>query len=134
MSDDLPLAAEFPAATRDDWLKLVRAALKDRPFERLTAKTHDGLAIEPLYSRAKDARPISSRNGPWQVMARADHPDPAAANAQALQELENGATGLALVFPGAIGANGYGLDGSAGTLERVSTASISTPGSPSSFN
>ena len=93
MNDELPLAAEFPAATRDDWLKLVRAALKDRPIERLTARTYDGLAIEPLYPRGQDAQPIAGRQGPWQVMARVDHPDPAAANAQALQDLENGATG-----------------------------------------
>ena len=119
MSDELPLAAEFPASTHEDWLKLVRAALKDRAFERLTAKTYDGLAIEPLYPRAKNARPIAGRHGPWQVMARADHPDPAAANAQALQELENGATGLALVFPGAIGANGYGLDASAAGIAKA---------------
>ena len=49
MTDDLPLAAEFPPASREDWLKLVRAALKDRPFERLIAKTYDGIPIEPLY-------------------------------------------------------------------------------------
>ena len=119
MSDELPLAAEFPASTHEDWLKLVRAALKDRAFERLTAKTYDGLAIEPLYPRSKNSRPIAGRHGPWQVMARADHPDPAAANAQALQELENGATGLALVFPGAIGANGYGLDASAAGIAKA---------------
>jgi len=28
MTDDLPLAAEFPPASREDWLKLVRTALK----------------------------------------------------------------------------------------------------------
>lgn len=112
MTDELPLAAEFPASTRDDWLKLVRAALKDRPFERLISKTYDGLAIEPLYPPAKDARPVVARSAPWQAMARIDHPDPRAANAQALHDLENGATGLALVFPGAAGANGYGLDAS----------------------
>ena len=33
-------------------------------------------------------------------MQRADHPDPAAANAQALDDLQNGATGLVLVFAG----------------------------------
>ena len=119
MSDELPLAAEFPAATRDDWLNLVRAALKERPFERLTSKTYDGIVIDPLYPRAGDVRPIAGRHGPWQVMARSDHPDPAAANAQALQDLENGATGLALVFPGTIGANGYGLDGSAAGVAKV---------------
>jgi len=119
MIDELPFAAEFPPASREDWLKLVQAALKGRPFERLISKTYDGLAIEPLYPRVADAVPIAARSGPWQVMARIDHPDPAAANAQVLQDLENGATGLSLVFQGAIGSNGYGLDPSAASVAKV---------------
>jgi methylmalonyl-CoA mutase len=119
MTDDLPLAAEFPPASREDWLKLVRAALKDRPFERLTAKTYDGIPIEPLYARAADARPIAGRRGPWAVQARIDHPDPAAANAEALHELANGATALTLVFAGSIGAYGYGLPGDAKSVARI---------------
>jgi len=119
MSDDLPLAAEFPSATREDWLKLVRAALKDRPFERLIAKTYDGIAIEPLYDRARDAQPVAARSGAWRIMARLDHPDPAAANVEALHELQNGATGLILVFAASVSANGYGLDASAATLGRA---------------
>jgi methylmalonyl-CoA mutase len=115
MSDDhdLSFAAEFPAASREAWLKLVSGVLKGAPFERrLVSKTYDGLAIEPLYGRNATARPIAGRapGAPWQVMARIEHPDPAAANDQALQDLENGATGLSLVFAGSIGAYGYGLD------------------------
>jgi methylmalonyl-CoA mutase len=34
-------------------------------------------------------------------MQRIDHPDAVTANRQALQDLENGATGLVLVFAGA---------------------------------
>jgi methylmalonyl-CoA mutase len=119
MADDLALAAEFPSASREDWLKLVRAALKDRPFERLIAKTYDGIAIEPLYTRAAGARPVAGRSGAWQIMARVDHPDPAAANAEALHELKNGATGLTLVFTGSAGAYGYGLPGDAASVERA---------------
>jgi methylmalonyl-CoA mutase len=118
MTDQLPLAAEFPPATREDWLKLVRAALKDRPFERLIAKTYDGIPIEPLYPRGS-ARPVATRSGPWAVQARVDHPDPAVANAEALHELENGATGLTLICAGSLNANGYGIGGSADTLRRV---------------
>lgn len=119
MTDELPLAAEFPPASREDWLKLVRAALKDRPLERLTAKTYDGIWIEPLYPRAADARPIAGGRGPWAVQARIDHPDPAVANAEALHELANGATGLTLVFAGSIGAYGYGLPGDAKSIART---------------
>lgn len=119
---DLPLGAEFPAATCEQWLKLVDGALKGAPFEKkLVGRTHDGIRIEPLYGGDADARPIAGRAPalPWQIMQRVDHPDPAAANAEALHDLENGATGLALAFAGSGGAYGYGLDPSETTLERV---------------
>ena len=122
MNDDLPLAAEFPPATRDQWLKLVQGVLKGAPFEkRLVAKTYDGLAIEPLYARAAAAQPVAARapGAAWAISQRVDHPDPAAANAQALHDLENGATGLSLVFAGSIGAYGYGLDASEATIARA---------------
>jgi methylmalonyl-CoA mutase len=118
---NVPLAADFPPARHDEWRKLAEAVLKGAAFERLTSKTYDGLAIEPLYERAANARAISGRapSKPWTVLQRVDHPDPAAANAQALDDLENGATGLVLVFAGSLNANGYGLDTSAAALTRV---------------
>src|SRR2546430_14823256 len=95
--DDFALAAEFPAATREQWRRLVADVLKGAPFDkRLVAKTYDGLTIEPLYGRRAQAQPIASRApaAPWSVMHRADPPDPAAARAQGLHDLENRATGL----------------------------------------
>jgi methylmalonyl-CoA mutase len=53
------------------------------------------------------------------VQARVDHPDPAVANAEALHELANGATGLTLVFAGSIGAYGYGLPGDPKSIARA---------------
>jgi methylmalonyl-CoA mutase len=62
MPDDLPLAAEFPAATSEQWRKLVEGVLKGAPFDsRLVAKTYDGLAIQPLYGRKAQARPLGGR-------------------------------------------------------------------------
>jgi methylmalonyl-CoA mutase len=52
-------------------------------------------------------------------MQRIDHPDPAEANKQALNDLENGATGLTLVFAGANGAAGFGLDPSPEAVRRI---------------
>ncbi len=58
MSDDLPLAAEFPPTTEADWRKLVEAALKGAAFDkRLVSQTYDGLRVEPLYARAAGAKP-----------------------------------------------------------------------------
>src|ERR1051325_2458276 len=123
MSDEeLAFASESPAATREQWLKRVDGVLKGAPFEkRLVSRTYDGLAVQPLYPRAADARPVAGRapGAPWTVMQRIDHPDPAAANEQALHDLENGATGLTIVCKGSINANGYGVDSSPETLERV---------------
>src|ERR1041385_5490030 len=121
-TQDLVFAAEFPAATHEQWLKLVDGVLKGASFDkRLVARTYDGLTVQPLYARAADERPVAARapGTPWTVMQRVDHPDPAAANEQALHDLENGATGLTIVCQGSINANGYGLDSSLETLERV---------------
>ena len=117
MTDDLPLASEFAPSDEARWRKLTEAALKGADFDkRLVGRTYDGLRVEPLYPRAEGARPVAGRPAqPWQVMARVDHPDPAAANAQALVDLENGATGLTVVFAGAVGAYGYGLDAAPAT-------------------
>jgi methylmalonyl-CoA mutase len=121
VTEDLRLAADFQPATYDDWRKLVDGVLKGAPFEKLTAKTSDGLKIEPIYPRAHGVAPIAGRApaAPWQIMQRIDHPDAALANAQALHDLENGATGLALVFAGANGAYGFGLEPSAEAVEKV---------------
>ena len=120
-SDDLRLAADFAPATYDDWRKLVDGVLKGAPFETLVGKTADGLTIDPIYPRAHGAASIAGRPGaaPWQVMQRIDHPDAKQANAQALHDLENGATGLTLVFAGANGAHGFGLEPSAEAVEKV---------------
>jgi len=119
--EDLKLAAAFAPATYDDWRKLVDGVLKGAPFEKLVGKTSDGLKIDPIYRRARGATPVAGRAAaaPWQIMQRIDHPDAKAANAQALHDLENGATGLTLVFAGANGAHGYGLDPSAETVAQV---------------
>lgn len=120
-TDDLPLAREFPAAACEDWKKLVDGVLKGAPLEKLVSRSYDGLRIEPVYQRSKSAAATAGRGAalPWQIMQRIDHPDAAAANAQALEDLENGATGLALIFAGAPGAHGFGLAPTAAALTRV---------------
>jgi methylmalonyl-CoA mutase len=121
LKQDLALAAEFPPTSQADWRKLVEAALKGASFDkRLTSQTYDGLRVEPLYPRATGVKPVAGRTAaPWQVLARVDHPEAKVANTQALHDLENGATGLSLVFAGGVGAYGYGLDGSEATIARA---------------
>jgi methylmalonyl-CoA mutase len=119
---EAPLSdADFRAATESDWRKLVDAVLKGGSFERLKSPTYDGLSVDPLYSPARAAINVAGRPGgmAWSVMQRVDHPDPAAANAQAREDLDGGATGLVLVFAGSVSANGFGLSANRTALARV---------------
>jgi methylmalonyl-CoA mutase len=122
VTEELRLAADFAPATYDDWRKLVDGVLNGAPFEKLVGKTYDGLKIDPIYRRAHGAAAIPGRAAaaPWHIMQRIDHPDAAMANAQALHDLENGATGLEIEFAGGPGARGFGLtDATAEALARL---------------
>ena len=97
---DLPLAQDFPTRTRDDWLALVDQTLKGADFDkRLVTRTHDGIAIQPLYT-GDDARPSvvpqPVSNDPWRIAQAFREPDPVAANASILTGLEGGVTALVL--------------------------------------
>ncbi len=106
----LRLAAEFPSASEEDWRKRVAAVLNGADFEkRLHARTADGIAIAPLYSSGSASAARRPEQTPWMVMQRADHPEAERANAQALDDLNHGATGLHVVFADAPGAHGFGL-------------------------
>jgi len=115
---DLKLAAEFPGLTRADWMKRVEAVLKGAAYEeKLVRTTADGIRLEPLYGQQKGPRAARPLQAPWTIFQRADHPDAARANEQALDDLQNGATGLVLVTKDSATARGYGLDAS--RLARV---------------
>jgi methylmalonyl-CoA mutase len=119
----LPLGAEFPAADEDTWLKLVQKTLKDSPFERLISKTYDGLAIQPLYREThfptaadpagapgffpftRGALPVRDGYLPWDIRQGSRHPDPKAANAEILEDLQGGVSSVWLTID-PYGANG----------------------------
>jgi len=113
---------EFPPGDRERWLALAEKALAGASFEEaLVSHTDDGIRIEPLHERVATDEFLTRRNprAPWTIVQRIDDPDPMRANAQALEDIEQGATGVALVFEGAPNAFGYGLPGSADALEKV---------------
>ena len=66
----LALAAEFPAATREQWRELVQRGAAPRPAlgpdadvdpeAALTSRTYDGIDIKPLYT-ADDALSLAAR-------------------------------------------------------------------------
>ena len=119
--DPLPLAAEFPPATRDQWIELVTGVLRRSglpedadPVAALSSTTYDGISVRPLYT-AVDVPPTSAgtpgaapylrgatADGPtltgWDVRQRHADPDPARLRASLLNDLETGATSVWLVL------------------------------------
>jgi methylmalonyl-CoA mutase len=109
--DDLVLAAEFPAATRQQWQRLVAKVLHvdgDCPERQLATITADGIEIDPLYV-ADGSRPVpgypgqapfvrgrgpAGNRGGWDVRQRHEHPDPATAREHIMEDLEGGASSL----------------------------------------
>ena len=120
----LPLASDFGAPTRDQWLSLVEKTLKGQTFEdALVKRTGGGVALQPLYT-AQDApaagvRDLAARDAarPWDLRTTVAHPDPVRANADILKDLENGAASV-LVAIDPTGKAGVAV-GSSETLGRV---------------
>ena len=114
---------EFAASDRVAWRALAEKALAGADFDRaLVSRSDDGIEYGPLYDRATPSpQPMGRADAAscWSVVQRIDDPDPARANAQALADIEQGATGLALIFEGAPNAFGYGLPATQEAVQRV---------------
>src|SRR5262245_18451573 len=124
---DPPLAAEFEPPSREAWLALVAKVLKGSDFEkRLVSRTADGLAVQPLYTRADALLETAAVRrsgwypGGWDVRQRHAEPDSKAANAAILDDLQNGATSVLLQIqaPGQAGLS-YGAGPLGQALEGV---------------
>lgn len=101
-------AARFASYGEADWRRAAEAALKGGGFATLISRATDGVELQPIYTRREGPR-AANGGGAWRALARLDHPEPAAANDQALEDLGAGADGLQVVFAGAAGAYGFGL-------------------------
>jgi methylmalonyl-CoA mutase len=107
---------EFPAATYEDWLKLVERDLAGAAFEKRLVKRVAGLDVRPLYVRADEtsagpglpgfapftrgATALGASEAGWDVRQEISHADPAAAGRAVLDELNGGATSIAITFDG----------------------------------
>jgi methylmalonyl-CoA mutase len=120
--DELVLAGEFPAATREQWTALVEGVLRKAGrigadaepgagVAKLVRRTPEGIPVLPLYTAADVAdlpsvgvpgRPPFVRGattaGPvpdgWDVRQRHEHPDPRSAHDAVLADLKNGVTSI----------------------------------------
>ena len=99
----------FPARTEADWRKAAEVALKGVALEKFTSLTSDGLKLGPIHTRATGPRALRGEPGPWKALSRLDHPGADDFNAQAREDLDNGAEGLTVVFKGSGAAYGFGL-------------------------
>jgi methylmalonyl-CoA mutase len=111
---EFALASEFPAATREQWQRLVAKVLGhayepgDTPERELATITADGIEIAPLYVAGDDV-PVPGYPGQapfvrgrtsaghrlgWDVRQRHGHPDPAVAREQVMEDLEGGVSSL----------------------------------------
>ena len=135
-AERLSLAADFPAATRDEWRELVGTVLRRSgvefadPEAALATRTYDGFDVDPLYTAgdtAPDAgfpglppfvrggRPDGRVRTGWDVRQRHADPDPAVTKRAVLADLENGGTSLWLVA----GAAGLPVAALADVLDDV---------------
>ena len=135
--EDLVLAGEFPAATREQWRDLVAGVLRKAGREELPEPVEEalrvpvatGVSVAPLYT-AEDAGDLpaavgvpglapfvrGSRAGAdpavpggWDVRQRHAHPDVAVTKEAIAADLENGVTSLWLVVgDGAISVDALG--------------------------
>ncbi|MET8542547.1 methylmalonyl-CoA mutase small subunit [Kitasatospora sp. NPDC004799] len=123
--EGLPLAAEFPAAHREQWQQLVQGVLRksgaqpeDGPAaeQALTTRLQDGLSARPLYTAEDTAadpgypgfppfvrggRPQGSAVAGWDVRQRHADPDRRRTNEAVLADLEHGVSSLWLELGGA---------------------------------
>jgi methylmalonyl-CoA mutase len=135
-AERLSLAADFPAATRDQWRELVGKVLRrsgtefDDPEAALATRTFDGFDLHPLYTAddtapdagfpglppyVRGARPDGQVLTGWDVRQRHADPDPATTRRAVLADLENGGTSLWLVA----GAAGLPVAALADVLDEV---------------
>ncbi|WP_049572624.1 methylmalonyl-CoA mutase subunit beta [Streptomyces sp. SBT349] len=141
--EELPLAAEFPEATREEWQRLVAGVLRKAgrgefagraAEDALATRLEDGLSTRPLYTAEDGAedgardpgfpgfppflrggRPAGTALSGWDVRQRHAHPDPALANEAVLADLEGGATSVWLTA----GPSGVPVPGLARALDGV---------------
>lgn len=101
------LFEEFSAANAASWKERLAKDLKGISFEQLSLKDRNGATIHPFYTaedQSKITSPLFSHQD-WVICSRIEVSDEKQANAQALAELQSGASGLCFVIKAATDLN-----------------------------
>lgn len=122
--------AGFAPVDEAGWRALAQKALKGADFDAtLVSASDDGLDIRPIYTRREGARPLAHNHAAtphagdaWTVNQRRDDADITRARVQMADDLENGATGISLVFAGSAAAHGTGIEAGRETAFRKTAA------------
>ncbi|MGW0787843.1 methylmalonyl-CoA mutase small subunit [Streptomyces sp. NPDC002911] len=138
-ADGLPLAAEFPDPSHDQWQSLAEGVLRrsgkevtgSAAEEALSTALGDGLTVRPLYTSidasadpglpgfapfTRGSRAAGNTTDGWEVRQRHELTDPVSLNEAVLGDLENGVTSLWLAVGG---PGGVPVPGLARALEGV---------------
>ena len=122
MTNDFQSGSDFPPIDYATWRQSVEIDLKGAPFEkRMISKSYEGIELQPLYTEAifstrhdpaglpgappfaRAASPLGNTLNGWDIRQEPDHPEPARANGQILDDLAGGATSVALRLDAASG-------------------------------
>ena len=128
MATEFRLGLDFPPVDHGTWRKAVEGDLKGAPFEkRMISQGYEGIALQPLYTEAgfptandpagvpgftpfaRAGSPLGNTLHGWDVQQQPDHPDPARANAQILDDLAGGGRSVSLRLDAAA-CHGYDAD------------------------
>ncbi|WP_131194444.1 methylmalonyl-CoA mutase family protein [Lichenihabitans psoromatis] len=102
---DIPLSGAYTA-----WWAEVERTLNGAGCDTLVSRSDDDLPIGPLYPAGRALPVWRDTRQPCHVVQHVDHPDLTIANGLALDDLDGGASGLALVLAGAPAAQGFGVE------------------------
>jgi methylmalonyl-CoA mutase len=120
IAKEFELGSDFPTIDYAAWQKQVEIELKGAPFaKRMVSRIYENIEIQPLYTEevyptagdpaglpgyqpfVRGAQVLGNVLSGWDVRQEQAHPDPAAANAQILEDLAGGVTSIDLRFDAA---------------------------------
>ena len=115
IAKEFHLGSDFDTIDHAGWQKQVELELKGAPFaKRMVSRIYEGIELQPLYTEetyptagdpagmpgyqpfVRGARPLGNVLAGWDVRQEHAHPDPVAANAQILEDLNGGVTSIDL--------------------------------------